>query len=98
MGKKTIEKGHKAIRISSLEFLSLFRAPYGIENMEEGDRYSITCFDLPPDARAIAAEYEIEYDAFIIKIESAEFPQQKGYIEIIDPRRITLAGDTITRG
>lgn len=91
------KKGYKIIRIGLREFLAIFRAPDGIENMEEGDLYYITRFDLPADARAVAAQYDIAYDAFVIKVESVEFPETTGYAEVIEPKQILLSGKTIKR-
>ena len=94
------KKGFKLIKITLREFLEIFRAPNHLENPNSLPfTYLITRFDLPADARAVAAQYDISYDAFIIKVESVEFPEViRGMTaEFIYPRQILLSGKTIIR-
>ncbi len=92
------KKGYKLIRITLREFLEIFRAPDNLEN-QDYDYYGITRFALPADARAVSAQYDIAWDAFVVKIESVEFPvqQSKAYGDFIEPKRILLSGKTIKR-
>lgn len=92
------EKGCRIIRITMQEFLRIFRAPSDLEN--QGGlpyTYRITRFDLPPDARAIAAQFDLTHNGFLVKIESAEFSANEGKLLEIKPKIILLSGKTINK-
>lgn len=78
------------IEVLMSDFLCIFKRSCQLkrDEMQAGDVLSLPSFDLPDDAYADSAQYQIERDSFLVRVISKEFePVPLGFmIPVIRPK------------